>query len=259
MLVGPQTKLRAGAFTGEQPSYPTTSAAFAASTGITPTSLYTCLGASGTLVDVVGGNNLAVTGTPRFNQQIGGSVGVNYNLAGAVGHSANVNDPGLSSCMFGAIGIWMGSGPAASFPGIIGRITVGLIPEIALYKASDTLNYPRVDIKGATTGSLSLFDTNINVVTPRRPVLYIVQIDRTNTTARLIVADSMKLLTNQSGSIATHDTYSGGASPLFYVASGTGITLRGGLGLSLAFYATGAQCEGASTPLNIAKRLGFGE
>lgn len=259
MLIGPQTRLRLGVFSGEQVSYPTTGAAFLSSTGLNLTSLYTLQDASGAATDSVGSNHLStVTGSPSYRREVSGATGITYDAAANTGHSANVNDPGLSSCIFGAIGVW-NTTFAASQPGIVGRMSATTVPCCAIYRAADNVNYPTMLIKGATTGSLNLSGVGINVVTPRRPVLYLGQIDRTAALARMVVADSDKILTNQSGSIAGFDTFSGGAAPQFLLGAGTGTIFKGGFACSMAFYATGAQCEGTTTLINLAKRLGFGE
>ena len=260
MLIGPQAKLRAGPFKGEQPSYPTTGAAFLAATGITPTALYTCLDASGSLVDVVGGNNLTtVTGTPKFRQSVAGSVGISYDGASTTGHSgSSVNEPGTNSILFGAIGVF-GTVYAGTNPGIVGKISTTTTPNCFIYRAADTLNYVSMQIKGNPTGSLLLTDVGVNIVTPVRPILVIGQIDRTNTTARLLVADADKLLTLQSGSISGFSTFTGGTAPQWAIAGGTGAVFKGGFQCSFSFYATGAQCEGTNTALNVARRLGFAE
>lgn len=260
MLIGPQAKIRSGPFTGEQPSYPLTSAAFLSATGITPTSLYTCLDASGTLVDVVGGNNLTiVTGTPKFRQDVGGSVGISYDGASNTGHSgSSVNEPGTNSILFGVIGTW-GTVFGGTNPGMVGKVSTTTVPNCFIYRASDTLNYPSMQVKGNPTGSLLLTDVSVNMVSPVRPILVIGQIDRTNTTARLLAADSNKLLTLQSGSIAGFSTFTGGTAPQWAIAAGTGAVFKGGFKCSYSFYATGAQCEGTNIALNVAKRLGFAE
>lgn len=259
MLIGPQTRLRVGVFSGEQVSYPTTGAAFLASTGLNLSALYTLQDASGAAVDSVGSNHLStVTGSPGYRQAVSGATGITYDAAANTGHSADVNDPALSSCIFGAIGVW-NTAFAASQPGVVGRMSTTTVPCCAIYRAADSVNYPAMLIKGATTGSIQLADVGINVVTPRRPVLYLGQIDRTAAVARMVVADSNRVLTNQSGSIAGFDTFTGGVAPQFLIGAGTGVIFKGGLAASLAFYATGAQCEGTNTLLTLAKRLGFGE
>lgn len=255
MLVGPQTKLRAGAFTGEQPSYPTTSAAFSASTGITPSSLYTCLIASGALVDVVSGNNLSVATSPKYRQAVAGSVGVSTDATSNTGFQANVNDPGASSFILGVVGIF-GTTFAATLPGIWGRNSGTGFPACTMYLAGYNLTYPTFLVRDAVS-ALVLSDNTANVTTPLRPVLYMGQIDRASNTARFIVADSNKILVNQSGSITGFGTLSGGSVPLFSTGFGQGTA--GGFKPSLGFTAGGIQCEGATVLTTLAKRLGFGE
>lgn len=259
MLVGPQPKLNAGAYTGSETSQLTTTAAFTQATGLTPTALYTFLDASGTLVDVVGGNNLTtVTGTPKYREDVGGDVGIDYSTGTNCGHSADVNDFALQNVIIGFVGVWESQGPAGANPGIGGRCSSATLPIASIYKAGDTAHWPTFWLKGATTGNLLLSDTTVNIFSPKRPLLYIGQIDRTNTTARLVVAESNKIITNLNGSIAAHDTFSGGVSKQFFVGGGTGIFLKSGFSCSLAFFITGAQCSGSTVPVTLAKRLGFG-
>lgn len=259
MLVGPQTKPNLGVYTGTEIAQPTTLAGFVNATGLTPTSLYTCLGASGSLVDVVSGNNLTtVTGAPLYRNAVGGDVGVVYNSAANCGHSADVNDIGLSSAIIGFVGVWGNQGPAGANPGIGGRVGSSAIPCVTLYKASDTVHWPQFWLKGATTGNLVLSDTTANIFSPKRPILYLGQIDRTNTTARMLVSESGKIISDKSGSIAGHDTFSGGFSRQFFVGSGTGIVFKSGFSCSLAFFILGAQCEGTAVAPLLTKRLGFG-
>lgn len=255
MLVGPQAKLRAGAFTGEQPSYPTTSAAFTNATGITPSSLYTCLVASGALVDVIGGSNLGVATSPKYRQAVAGSVGVSTDATSNTGFQANVNDPGVASYIIGAIGVF-GTTFAATLPGIWGRNSGTGFPACTMYLAGYNLTYPSFLVRDAVS-TLLLSDATANVTTPLRPVLYLGQIDRASSTARFIAADSNRVIVNKTGSIAGFGTLSGGSIPLFSTGFGQGSA--GGFKLSLGFTATGAQCEGADVLTTLAKRLGFGE
>jgi hypothetical protein len=252
-LIGPQAKLRSGAFYGEQPSYPTTAAAFLSATGINPASLYTCLDASGSLVDSVGAANLSPATSPAYRQPIAGSIGVSTDSASNTGFQANVNDPGASSYILGAIGIF-GTTFAATLPGIWGRNSGTGFPACQMYLAGYNLTYPTFLVRDAVS-ALVLSDATANVVTPIRPVLYLGQIDRAGTTARFLVADSNKVLVTQTGSIAGFGTLSGGSVPLFSTGFGQGVA--GGFKLSLGFTASGAQCEGSTVLLNLAKRLGF--
>lgn len=259
MLIGPQVKPNFGVYTGSETAQPTTLDAFVKVTGLTPTALYTCLDASGALVDVVGGNNLTtVTGSPKYQSAAGGDIGVTYNSATNCGHSADVNDIGLSSAIIGFVGVWDNQGPVGANPGIGGRVGFSAVPCVTLYKASDTIHWPSFWVKGATTGNLVLFDNTANIFSPKRPILYIGQIDRTNTTARMLVSESGKVISDKSGSIAGHDTFSGGFSRQFFVGSGTGIVFKSGFSCSLAFFILGAQCEGTSVAPLLTKRLGFG-
>lgn len=253
MLIGPQAKIRSGPFYGEQPSYPLTASAFLKATGINPSSLYPCLDASGALVDVVAGNNLSVATSPKYRQVVAGSIGVSTDATSNTGFQANVNDPGASSYILGAIGIF-GTTYAATLPGIWGRNSGTGFPACTMYLAGYNLTYPTFLVRDAST-ALVLSDATINVVSPLRPILYLGQIDRAGTTARFIVADSNKVLTTKTGSIAGFGTLSGGSIPLFSTGFGQGTA--GGFKLSLGFTATGAQCEGASVLTNLAKRLGF--
>lgn len=259
MLIGPQAKPRSGVFYGEQPSYPLTGDAFLKATGISLTSLYTYMEASGNLVDVVGGINLTTTlGTPTYQQPVAGSVGISYDGASNTGHYADVNDPGLSSCLIGAIGTF-GTVYAGKQPGIFGRISSNTRrPEMSIYRMLDSLNYPVFRIQDTGTFTLNLIDVNVNVVTPIRPVLYLGQVDRTNNVGRFVVADSNRFLYNGSGSIVGCGTLTGGLLPNFFSGGGNGLVFKGGYKGALGFYATGAQCEGTDVLTNLAKRLGFG-
>lgn len=259
MLIGPQAKIRSGPFTGEQPSYPLTASAFLKATGINLTSLYTYTDASGALVDVISGNNLSSTlGTPAYRQPVAGSTGISYDGASNTGQYANVNDPGLSSCIIGAIGTF-GTVFVGTNPGIFGRISATTRrPEASIYRGASNVNWPIFRIQDTGTFTLNLADTNVNVVTPIRPILYLGQVDRANNVARFVVADSNSILLNTSSSIVGCGTLTGGISPNFFSGGGDGNVFKGGYKGSLGFYATGAQCEGTSVLVNIAKRLGFG-
>lgn len=259
MLIGPQAKIRSGPFTGEQPSYPLTASAFLKATGINLTSLYTYTDASGALVDVISGNNLSSTlGTPAYRQPVAGSTGISYDGASNTGQYANVNDPGLSSCLIGAIGTF-GTVYAGNQPGIFGRISsTTRRPEMSIYRGASNVNWPIFRIQDTGTFTLNLVDTNVNVVTPIRPILYLGQVDRANNIGRFVVADSNRILYNGSGSIVGCGTLTGGLLPNFFSGGGNGLVFKGGYKGALGFYATGAQCEGSTVLTNLAKRLGFG-
>ncbi len=259
MLIGPQAKIRSGPFTGEQPSYPLTASAFLNTTGINLTSLYTYTDSSGPLVDVIGGANLtSILGTPSYRQPVGGSVGISYDGASNTGHYANVNDPGLSSFIIGAIGTF-GTVYVGTQPGIFGRISVTTRgPEASIYRDGAAVFYPVFRIQDTGTFTLALGTVSINTVSPIRPVLYMGQVDRTNNLAYFLVADSNRILYNGSGSIAGCGTLTGGVLPTFFSGGGDGNVFKGGYKGSLGFYATGAQCVGSTVLTNLAKRLGFG-
>lgn len=255
MLIGIQSKLDVGAVFGAQEvAAPTSHQQFQAITGLSLSAFYPCTSASGSLVDTVAAANLTAVGSPKYLVGVGGDLGVSCELASS-GFSASVNDPGLSSCIIGAIGTHPGA--VASLPGIVGRASATGFPSIAVYRALSTVNYPTALIRDSGANSLSLSDVTADVVTPPRPCLYLVQIDRAATTARFFVYDSNKQLVNQTGSIAGWATFSGGTTPGFYIGS-FAISLTAGFASSLAFYATGAQCEGTTILSSIARGLGFG-
>lgn len=251
MLIGIQSNIKPGLLVGEEISVPYSATAFTQATGITPTSYYTCQNASGALVDIVAGNNLTQVGTPSYRKSVSFYVGVGTDVA-ASGFAANVNDPGLSSCIFGAIGTFPKA--FASLPGIFGRNSSTGFPACAIYRALNTVKYPTFLVRDATL-QLALSDSNINVVDPERPILYLGQVDRAASTARFYVADSYKALTSLSGSISGFGTLSGGTTPNCFIGGAGG--LSSGFSCALAFFATGTQCEGVILP-TLARRLNFG-
>ena len=253
MLIGPQVKITT-LLTSEQYSTPGTAAGFLNATGITPTSIYLCRDSSGSLIDSVSGNNLAQVGTPKYNVPVVGQFGVSYTSSGS-GHGSNVNDFAGNSVIFGCIATHPAT-PDAGLPGLIGRVSNTSFPCAAMYRTTETLKYPTFLIRD-TVSTLTLSDATINTVEPIRPILYLAQIDRANTTARMVVADANRILTNQSGSIAGFGSFTGGTSPIFYTGDAS-IVFRAGNALSYGFYATGAQCEGSTKLLNVARGLGFG-
>jgi len=254
VLLGPQTRIETLLWKSDRFSTPTTSAGFLSATGITPTSLYNCREASGAAVDSVSGNNLAAIGSPKYQQPIGGKIGFKYDTAGA-GHGSNVNDFASNSVIFGCVAT-IPSTPSAGLPGIIGRTFYTTFPEAMIYRASDAVKYATFTIRDSVS-TLILSDNSLNLVDVQRPILYIGQIDRTNTTARFLIADTNKILTQRSGSIAGFGTLTGGSSPMFCFGAGTSFVA--GPAVCYAFYATGAQCEGSTKLLNVARGLGFGD
>ena len=96
---------------------PISSAQFVAMTGVTPTAIYLCNEASGSLVDVLGGTSLATVGSPAYAAPVGDRIGVRYPASS--GHGADVGALGLASGWYAAI--FRISNPALGTPAIVGR------------------------------------------------------------------------------------------------------------------------------------------
>lgn len=252
MLIGPQTRIETF-LVGDRFNTPGTAGSFLAATGINPTSIYQCQESSGSAIDSVSGNNLDVIGSPKFRAAFGGKTGFKYDVAGA-GHGSDVNDFASNSVLFGCIATNPAT-PSVGLPGLIGRTCFTTFPSAMIYRASDSVKYATFTIRDSVS-TLVLSDNSINVVDNPRPVLYVGQIDRTNNTARFLVAHTSKVLTQQSGSIAGFGTLTGGFAPMFCFGAGT--KMVAGPAVLYGFYATGAQCEGSTKPLSVAKGLGFG-
>lgn len=251
MRVGQQAPYYGPLFFPEA-SFPGTTAGFLAASGITPTALYTFNEASGSVLDKSGSANLAVVDAPTYRAVANGITGANFAAADDE-VSADVNDPANASFIYGVV---------CSFPngttttvGLVNRSNVVNQPFYGLYKtnAAATIELLVRDVVGV---SASLSTTGIDCTTPVMPRLYMMQVDRTNTTIRLVVAEKKRVIFNGTVALGLVGSLTGGAAMAF--GYGSVFFGTGGAQVALGFYATGSQCEGSGTLVSVANRLGWG-
>jgi hypothetical protein len=231
--------------------YPVTAARTAALTGITPQALYPCQELSGSLIDVVGGLNLAAAGTPTYQHQVADRAGIYYD-ASVDGHTANVNDLGAASGLYCAVVRALPIAPVTTY-GLFGRGNAA-VAECCLVYTTGGVNYVGVLIRDSGSNSLGLSDAALDVKTPTHAHLITLQIDRAAAVARLRVSRPGAVASAISGSIAGFATLSGAAQ---VYGHGAVPAMSGGNMVSWAMVAVGAQCEGADVPAAIARGLGW--
>lgn len=254
MLIGLQSPIY-GTTVIAPPSYPLTSAAFLAATGITLTSYYPCQDASGSLVDTANANNLSAVVSPLYKRINRGHLGIDADTAGD-GFAAAVNPIGVNSAIMGAVVTFKASSGPAVTPYVIGLSSDTTFPSFLIYRANDNLKYVNLLLNDTAAGSLLLGDVASDIVTANRPYLVMAQIDKNANLGRLVIADSRRILVNTSGDITGFITLTGGSNPKFNI-SGAG-TATASAAVSLGFFATGVQCQGTTKLVDIAYRLGWG-
>ena len=252
MRQGPNTRISVGPTFGSQASYFDTVAGFTARTGLTPTLLFPLQEASGNVVDKVSGSTLVAGSTIRYRYPTGGVTGIQYNHSIA-NHSADFGDVGTNSFIVGGIATHPVVFPATN-PGVTGRTSYTGFPCYYLYRASDTTNYGCFVVRDATTQYL-LPAPATDVVTHKKPVLYLGAIDKITNLIRFCLATTDSILFNGTGSCAGILTLSGGTTPKYFV--GASAATSGGPAVSYSFLCQGAQCEGLNLA-TLAKRMGFG-
>lgn len=231
-----------------RPVYPTTGDEFTAYTGITLTSLYLFNEASGNLIDQVGANDLTVANDPTFAYASENRRGVNYDELDDA-HRADVCGLGSGSGMYGTV---FRSIADLGSNHVIGRLNSPITESCDIDIPTGTNNL-RAVIRDDASGSVL---PTISTVSARaRTYLAIIQIDRANTTARLGMYWPGGYV-EATASIAGFGSLDG-ASQTFGFGQDGAAARQGGCANFLGFVATGAQCEGASTPLSIARGLGW--
>ena len=165
-------------FHGRTPDMPITGAQATTMTGVTLTSLYLCRETSGSLVDTMGGNSLAVTNTPMYAVPLGPDrTGIRYASAVTL-HSADVNALALASWWYAGIFATSVAGLGLVI-GLVSRFTAAAVGAGIYHQitgAASLLVSDGIAAPLALTDSVSLdFDS-----------LYLcqMQIDRASTTAR---------------------------------------------------------------------------
>jgi hypothetical protein len=251
MFIGPDARIDLGPIIGSEASQFCSAADVTAKTGLTLSAFYGLQQASGVAVDSVAGLNLAVSGTPTTRVPVGGTNGVHFNAA-SNGYFADVLDVGLNSFLMAVVATHPTA--FASLPGICGRGATSTFPCFLVYRANNTLNYPTLLLRDSVA-SVVVAPSTIDVVTHKKPVLYLAYVDRSTNNATLLCATSDQILGSNTQSVATLGTFSGGTGTNFQIG---GINaLSGGAAVSTVWLAMGAQCNNLNLT-SICKKLGWG-
>lgn len=226
-----------------------TSAQFAAMTGVTPSAIYLCNEASGSLVDVLGGTSLAAVAAPVYQQQVDDRLGVAYPKFAS--HGADVNALGVASGWYGAV--FMLSDSTIALPGIVGRNNAAFTESVNLYMQTAGAGWS-IQVRDDAAGQASITGT-LNV--SRGAWFGQIQIDRAASLARGMVSRIGGGPTESiSVSIAGFGSLDGAAQ--VFGAGALGFIFGGGATVGYIAAATGVQCEGAAFMSDMARNLGVG-
>lgn len=244
---------RAWRVPGAGPLYPNTSDLFLGATKVTPTSLYLNDQMLTTIFDASGnGNNLTtVTGTPTFQRTLEDKIGIFYDGVGD-GHDANVNDPAAGSFLFGAEAAIINV-PAFN-AGIVQRITAGALGYAIVFISGTPDVYLVVD-DGATNITQPFGVGAAVTANPRVPFFMSGQVDRAAGRLRGRISRGGAMIATIDVALAGLGDLSKPAQVFGFGAPSVGGVVGGGW-IGYAYYATGAQTEGANALRDLHVGLG---
>lgn len=239
---------------GEGPLYPAEAPLYTAYTQLVPGAFYLNDAMLGDVYDAGGdaAKTLVANVAPTFQQTLEGKVGIWTPAVTGGKQSANINDPGANSFIWGGVAAMISFGGFVINTCLFGRSEAGAAKGFAFYVPSATgiLNYALKDSAGnAITAALG---TNM-IATPIRPFLVLGQVDRAAGLFRALVARPGAVIntTSVAAPPATF-TFAGqefgqGAIPGYSAGQWNGYTI----------YADGVQCEGADRLHDLAIGLGW--
>jgi hypothetical protein len=255
--------LKIGGSTGKaiQAPPPDTNAEFEAMTGLTSAAWWRFdrlnSGNAASLGDTAG--TLVAAGTPTFNAHCGPRTGVHYDASTGDAHSADVLDAALSSFICGGRFALL-TDPGGTSHQLIGRMnaTVANGWTISVDDSGNLFYF----FDDGDASSFSGFPAGLNALMTiaGQHVDLVIQLDRSGAAPELRIRASRHGVSIGTGAVTLTDcgTLTGASQEFGFGAIPAGSPVyNGGAWCQWAFYASGAQAEGATKAQTVSQGLGF--